>query len=214
MCVALNPRLCALSQFSQHFKLKICPFFPTVKMSANTDGLQLAVSVLLQVIILFTFLSVFFFIFVSKMEKKAFQNEMGDTITKGLGDILNESNLAGEIIEPYVPLLETLLETFQGLDEASVQRNIRVKDSAIFGIAILLSILITLVFTSWIEDEHIHFRALTIENLIIFGLVGIVEYVFFTHIAIKYIPVTPAVMRNEVINTLREELGLEPEPEP
>ena len=166
----------------------------------------LSMNVLIHVIILFSFLSLFFFKFVSKVEEDAFKSELGDMIEENVNKVILNNQDVKPRIKKILPALKKLNVLYENPDGFTLERNILVKFSAIFMILILLSIFITITTTlAFGCDKNVSIKHLIIENIIIFILIGIVEYMFFTRIAIKYIPTTPSLMINTLINTLKNQ---------
>ena len=54
--------------------------------------------------------------------------------------------------------------------------------------------------------SNLKIEEIIIENLIIFAFVGLVEYYFFTRIALKFVPVEPSFISKQFINSLKEKL--------
>lgn len=164
----------------------------------------LSMNVLIHVIILFSFLSMFFFAFVSKVEEKAFKNELGDMIEENLNKVIMNNQEVKPYLHDISPSLKKINVLYQDDDRFTLERNILVKFSAIFTVLVLLSIFITIVATlAFGCDRKVSLKHLIIENIIIFILIGMVEYMFFTRIAIKFVPTTPSLMVNTLINTLK-----------
>ena len=53
---------------------------------------------------------------------------------------------------------------------------------------------------------NLHLREIFIENIVIFAFVGLIEYLFFTQIASKYIPVTPDVAGTTILQRIDDNI--------
>ena len=96
---------------------------------------------------------------------------------------------------------------YSSYDRSTKERNILVKFSSIFVLLILLSIFITIVLTLFLGcDKRFSLKHILIENTIVFILIGIVEYMFFTKVAIKFIPTPPSLLVNTLIDTIKQQL--------
>jgi len=166
-------------------------------MNLFINNTHLILDILIHVLILFVFLSIFFFMFVSKIEKKAFKDEMGGLIEKNITTVLDtKRDTALPIINEIRPEINTVKQLYASPDRYGQEVNTMIKRSCIFVAAILLAIILTILIFS--KDGHLNIFGILRENIITFIFVGIVEYWFFTNIAIKFIPTTPSLM----INTL------------
>ena len=79
--------------------------------------------------------------------------------------------------------------------------------TAIGLIAGLFIILIVLGIYYYFRGAHIGYKKILIENLIVFSFVGIIEFLFFTKVAAKYIPVTPDILAETVLDRVKYRLG-------
>lgn len=178
-------------------------------MDANgINPLKVGLSNVIQVIILFTVLSLFFFLYVSKIEAKVFEDEIDSAVKDNITKLLAKNNVSKNNVRAMIPVLEKVQKLYEGPDSASIERNIVVKFSAFFTILFLISIIATIVISlNFGCNKSVSVKELVLENLIIFAFVGVVEYMFFTHVAIKYVPVKPSTMINTAISEFKKELA-------
>lgn len=167
-----------------------------------------SLNIVLHMMILFTFLSIFFFAYISKVEEQTFKDEIGGLLEKS---IMNAMQAHKEQITPVVhqikPALVYIQNQYSTPERVTLRTNIMIKFLAAFTVLLLLCIFITIVLTSILECKHsVPVGKLVIENVILFIFVGIVEYMFFTNIAIKYIPSPPTLLVKTIINRLKEKL--------
>jgi hypothetical protein len=162
----------------------------------------------LHVIILFTFLTIFFFIYISSLEKKSVTESLDNMINKQTGIILSSIDKTIPIPDSkwvYVnDMAEKLNKDSQGeLPSIKKHNNILLYVSAA-GISILFMILvgIYLYFTQRLHVD-IHLRHILFENTITFILIGIVEFLFFYYIASKYIPASSDVAVTTAIDRIK-----------
>ena len=165
---------------------------------------HLVLDVLVHVLILFTFLSMFFFTFVSKVEQKAFEEELGGMIEKNVTAALDSKK---ESILPYIddirPQVNTIKQLYVGPDRFGQATNKTIKISCIFVAVILISIISTIIV---VGKDKVNILGILKENVITFFFVGIVEFWFFTNIAIKFIPTTPSLMVNTLYSSINDKL--------
>ena len=166
-----------------------------------------AMNILIHVIMLFSFLSLFFFLYVSKVEEDAFKNEFGNIIETNLNEFIENNKILKPEIKDLSPWLSQVENMYSSYDRSTKERNILVKFSSIFVLLILLSIFITIVLTLFLGcDKRFSLKHILIENTIVFILIGIVEYMFFTKVAIKFIPTPPSLLVNTLIDTIKQQL--------
>ena len=80
-------------------------------------------------------------------------------------------------------------------DPSILKNNKKLVYIAIGIIVTLIIMLIMLtIYFKFYTQYHIHWGHILIENSIIFAFVGLIEYVFFTQIALNYVPTSPSDM--------------------
>lgn len=170
-----------------------------------------SLNILFHSIILFTFLSLFFFLYISKIEQQAFQDELKGLISDNLLKSLNtvpESVLA-PTLKTILPELDAVQQLYQGETKFTQERNILIKFSSTFIVLLMLALFLTIILTLKFGcDRSVkNVGFIVLENLLIFAFIGMVEYTFFTKIAIKYIPTTPSLMIQSLINAFKQQLN-------
>ena len=164
----------------------------------------------LHICILFTFLTILFFMVISKAETKATGKELTKVVQKYIPKALNYIDKSdkkifqpnGIIVWDEVDNLATKLDQkYNGSDPKIAQHNkqLLIKTIIIGGILWLVLIGLIVYFTVY-KKYDIQLKSILIDNFFIFTFVGIIEVLFFTNIAIKYIPVTSADMTNSLID--------------
>lgn len=170
---------------------------------------HVALDVMIHMVILFTFLSLFFFMYASKAATHAFQEEIGNNLEKALTQILDKNrNQVLPSINGIRPALLQWQNLYSSPQPYSIERNKLIKFSSIFIILLLLCAIISIILTARIEcGKNFDVWHIIIENAIVFIFIGIVEYWFFTNIAMKFIPTSPSLMVNTMIETVKDELN-------
>ena len=169
-----------------------------------------SLNVILHSVILLTFLSLFFFMFISHQEKSAFQHEIASLIdtylTKTL-DKIPKNKIRDELISIF-PNLDSIKKLYQSDNPFTTERNLLVKFTCGFMIILLVTILVSVIMTLSIGcDRNLKYlKFIIIENLVIFSFIGLIEYLFFTKIAINYIPTTPSLMIGTLIDEIKNQL--------
>lgn len=166
-----------------------------------------SLNVLIHVIILFTFLSALFFIYISKVEGAAFRNELGDIIENGIDKLAaNNPELIGNF-QGLEPIIDKLIPIYNKPSQYVMQHNITVKFTAVFVILILFAVILTIVLVESLDcKRNVGISRLVVENVIIFAFIGIVEFVFFTKVAIKYVPTPPSLLSKTIVDAIKRNL--------
>lgn len=162
----------------------------------------LFVSIILHVLILFFFLSVFFRMYISKLETQKFQYEINDIISNNLNNSLiqydqnNNEQLKQFINKPDNQMVLSVLNTMYSNQDAVTQNNNDwvFKFNIVLGVLILTSFIITIGIIYLSCDKCVSLMNIILENIITFIFVGIIEFLFFTQIAFKFIPIPPSLL--------------------
>lgn len=173
-----------------------------------TTRTNTSLNVIMHIIILFTFLAGLFFIYISKVEANALKNEFGDIVEKIVTKILERYPIVtAENKEEIIKLVDFAIPFYTQPSKATVERNIMVKFLSVFTILLFVSIFLSIYLTIRFEcGKDVGLLRIAVENIVIFVLVGIVEFVFFTKVAMKYIPTSPSLISQTIINTIKENL--------
>jgi hypothetical protein len=138
----------------------------------------------------------------NKIIKNAFSSEMGHIIDEIYHSISNK------IPVNQMPLdkinLSALINVFSRPDPVSnTYNNLLIKAliivNIILWIALIIIIIILKIYTKDLDLMHI-----IIENIMIFSMVGIVEFLFFKYIALKFVPVEPSFIKSKAMEILKK----------
>lgn len=167
-----------------------------------------SINVFVRVIILFTFLTAFFILFVSKLTKEMFEKEISHLIeqnTDKLVHSLDNETKQNLILFTRVMPLDKLIKKYEEPSEYVLEHNKWVQLSAIalsiIGICIL-ALVMYIVYNSCGQCAPL--KHILMENVIVFACVGVVEYLFFTKVALKFVPAPPSLLVNSLINKFKE----------
>jgi hypothetical protein len=163
-----------------------------------------SVNIIVHVIILFSFLSLFFFMYISKVESSAFKDEMGGLVEDKINNLLDENPIIIDQLQPIKSNIASIASLYESPSQTTVERNISLKFLSAFTVLSLMGILLTIILTVSLEcKESVNLPQILIENIVIFACIGMVEYMFFTRVAIKYVPVVPSTMVDTILHTLK-----------
>ena len=169
-----------------------------------------SLNIMLHSIILLTFLTVFFFVIISVQEKNALQNELEYLIKTSLIKALQKisRNELVDKIKNIIPQLDSIKKLYSTDTSFTTERNLLVKFTSVFFIILLVTILLTIIFTlvAGCDKNMKGLKFIIVENVVIFMFIGIIEYIFFTRIAIRYVPSSPSLLISVIIDKLNDQL--------
>ena len=179
----------------EHFK-----FFITNK--------EFLLNLSMHALILFSFISIFFYFYVATLTKTVFNNEIIHLIESSFSekiDKLKENKYINKLID-ILPI-EKLKKIYKNPDPVIAVRNNNLFNTILFINIFCWLIYITIVLVLQNGcDTKIDMKGMIIENLIMFIFIGIVEYLFFTRIAIKYVPVKPSFITSQLFTKIKNSL--------
>lgn len=175
----------------------------------NNNTANEIINILLHIFILFSFLTLFFFNYMSLQEKKRINEEINKLIDSetetGLKYIDDwDKQSGGHINWDNIYKIADDMEQKYKLESPEIKKidNNLMKGSIILIIIIFIIFIITSLYFIY-NKYNIDFEKIFIENFIIFTIAGIIEITFFKHIASKYIPVDASFVSNSIIDRIK-----------
>lgn len=180
----------------------------------NSFTTEFFINILIHVFIIFTFLTIFFFLYISKIQKKIMEKEIktliNDKITyiltyfdKMLGKYNKQIDLAS-----VRRIKNEICKYDPNLDKKTKKNNTMLLiNNIIFltGFALLIGIIISYNF---ICDRKVNLTKIIFINIVAFMFIGIVEFIIFSNIIIKYIPITSDTLSTTIINEIAKNITL------
>jgi hypothetical protein len=166
----------------------------------------------LHVFILFTFLIIFFFTFTAQLEKDIINSELKSFIKDNVKNTMtNIDSLDKDINQKSTIDWEKINNLAAKIDKASVTDSPSIaknnKKLLILGIVSIITIFFILTIAYIIFKFYfkldINLKKIFIENLVLFSVIGVIEYLFFTKVSVKYIPVTPDFVVLTVLDRIK-----------
>ena len=162
-------------------------------------------NMILHSLILFSFLSIFFFLYITTLTTQAFSSEvtnlMADKMQKVAAQVKTDP-VAKQLIT-HLPLPK-MVKMFQQPDKV-----VTVKNEGLLSIIIFVNVLtwLFLVLCMTIFDSGVDVTFVAIENIITFAFVGAIEFLFFKYIAFKFVPVEPSFITVQFMENLKSVLS-------
>lgn len=142
--------------------------------------------------------------------KEALDKELKALLEKNVGGMIDQldENTKSKLAT-YIKLLpvERLMKKYEKPSEYVVAHNGWVKRSAI-GVASVgvIMLIVVILLLNYSCGQKVDIVSIIKENVIVFVFVGVVEYLFFTNIAIKFIPAPPSLLVKTLIEKFKESL--------
>lgn len=161
----------------------------------------------IHTLILFIFLTILFFTYISKLTESHVNEEVEQMVRANLNPLLWELYLAdvnGDIPWTLVSQGCVLLETqYVGETKEVKQSNANLLDGVIFAIIGLFLVVVALAVYWYKAGYELGLKLLLLENAAIFMMVGMVELFFFQNVAAKYIPVLPSDVITDLLERIK-----------
>lgn len=173
------------------------------------------INITLHVLILFTFLTIFFFTFLSQVEVKNVNNVMTKLVgdqTKNTLDLIKSNSDKIPELSISKDNLSTVANNMEKSSKVPIKsisdNNKKLKKTSIIMISCIFIFLIGMIIYYKVYKKYdIGFSHILIENLIIFSFAGVIEYLFFTNVAVKYVPVTPDVATSSILDGIKDKFN-------
>jgi hypothetical protein len=161
------------------------------------------INIYVHVLFLFIILSMLFIHIISKIESDAINNELSDLVSDGIqNNYTNLDNSNKEKIKSVLDMvdLNTLSKLYDRDDKTRKINNNNVFKSIHMSLAVLAIIFILVIVLNKALCHNVPLKHIIIENLIIFTGIGIVEFMFFKYIILKYVPTKPSFMLEYIVD--------------
>lgn len=173
--------------------------------------LEIILEILLNILLMFSILSVLFVLFISKIETTAYENEINDQIQKNVNIYLDQANVSSNF--RIAKTLKLFFKENPNLDKivASETQNISKESNRWLFIVIFLTMgflfCIFLLFCFMLQfaaHNDMYLYKKISWTLLIFAFVGAVEGGFFYKVGMKYVPTPPSTLVDSIIDQLKK----------
>ena len=166
------------------------------------------INLFLHFLLLFTFLTIFFIVFISKISTNAFNGEVthltGKIVDNNIQPLKENKNF-NEVIRtiPTKQLYDLFSKEDYDVKNTNAGLIHNVISILIFSWILFIVIVVLLKYQCGV---NLHLEEIIVENLVTFAFVGAFEYYFFTKIAASYVPVAPSFISQQFIDSIKDEL--------
>ena len=177
----------------------------------DSSSAEYVLNISLHVLILFVFLSVFFFQYASKLASDSINSALGSVIDTQVDKLLDIVEEVDNMTTKYDIDWQEVDKLAKNVEESSEddlpeieKTNKQLKKIAMIMSIVLLSIFVSFyVYFRFIKGLKVSLTSVIIENLIFFSFIGVIEYLFFVKIAAKYVPVTPDFVSTTLLDRVK-----------
>ena len=180
----------------------------------NNYNINFGLDILFHVFILFTFLTIFFFSYVSSLEKQNLTELTTNIINNDTNVTMNKLNELSSKFNYNInwksldTIASNLIESSKKNIPEIEQNNEKLFNLSIIIFSVLFIFIILLIlYLKFFTSFDIHLRHILITNLIIFSITGLVEYIFFAYVASKYTPIMPDTISNTILDRLKTNIN-------
>ncbi len=158
---------------------------------------KLALNIFLHSVILFIFLSLFYMYYISELTSIHLNNELVSIMK----DNIKNSNY--KILNSYY--YDYYKNMYVDEDISKKEINERVFNLIYLILGILITLLVLFIIYLLGTESLVMMDVLSIffENILTFMCIGGIEYMFFTNVASKYIPVKPSFVYNTLLSKIK-----------
>lgn len=177
-------------------------------------NIDFIVNILIHMFIILSVLTLLFWNVISKKETSIITNEFVNNINNGfesLDETLNpyQKDRITKVVNNIRPGLNIFKKYFSKPDKTFVAKNKCLKDSnfrlLIMFIILILTVCIIYHFSA---KSDVHIFTILKENLIIFAIIGIFEYIFFKNIADYFIPIKPSYLSEMIHKQIHKRFSI------
>lgn len=174
----------------------------------KTETLNFSINVLVHVIFLFTVLSVLFVFVITKISTKTINEELSGLIEKSMESNIKISDEIKQNISEHFGgnVIRKIAKMYDGEDKTRKYNNKLVISSITTTIITLGFVLLFAILTTKYLCYKIPLKHILIENVIIFSCIAVVEFIFFKYIILKYIPVKPSYIQQQLLESIDNKL--------
>lgn len=174
---------------------------------SKQNTVNFSVNILTHCTFLLAIICSVFFLFTEKIMSNAINNQIKDLAVDSLDKFYTELPPENQrVIQLGLQhaQLETVLSIYETPSEERFINNTWIEKLIYIIVGLLVFVVIVAILISKAHCGNISVIEILSENIVIFMFVGVVEFLFFTKIIIKYIPAYPSTLTNIFVDKLKE----------
>lgn len=173
--------------------------------------LSFFINLLCHVFILLTFLTMFFFKYITGLTESHVDSEMQSLVQDQTDQFLTfiDNQDTQHIIrwDMVSQVADRLIDESKNNLSFITENNKNLYDDSICALFIIALVIVGLVAYFVFRGVNLRLKFIFMENLVIFAFVGMIEIYFFMNIASKYIPVLPDDAMKDAFSRIKQRLS-------
>lgn len=179
--------------------------------SSINNNVVFGLDITIHILILFSIISMFFVFYVSKVETTQLNGHIVDNINSGLNTLLlsqDQESLKELKMIGQTPTMKKIIESYNQPDNLSKINNEWLFKTIFMtnGFLLCFTLGITVLLLKQC-NSCINIKDILLTNFLTFILIGGVEYMFFTHVGMKYVPSKPSEIVDTFFSTSKKLLN-------
>ena len=169
--------------------------------------LNFGVNVFVQILFLFTILTALFTQIITNLSSEHINSELSELINHSVDSQIDKlSPIQKKLILSKLKEngVDKLSKMYDQEDKTRKYNNYFVFTSLKFTLILLIAILIIIVVVTRLLCYKLPMKHILIENVIIFTGIGIIEFMFFKYIILKFIPIEPSFITQYLLKTVKQ----------
>lgn len=184
-------------------------------MTKKCTKIDITFGAIVNILIVISFLSAFFIIYASKLEREILREKLGIIINTNMKSFLDKTNIDSggdlkKILVTAKPILDKIVSE-TSVDSKSTQIfNEAVEILAYIMIGIIILVILVILITMYMTMGKIclNIKNIFIESLITFIFIGLIEFLFFFYIARYYVPISASSVMEIIISEIKKSQNL------
>ena len=176
-------------------------------------NINFGLDILLHVFILYTFLTIFFFTYITNYEKTNIDNVTNNLINSNVSTILDNVKNATDKYNYKLDwkkldsIALDLIENSKNEDPQVANNNKDLFRFSIITVSIFFVLIVGIfIYFKFFSDYEVDITHILITNSIVFLITGLIEFLFFMYIATKYIPESPDKISNTLLDRIKQDI--------
>lgn len=185
--------------------------FHLPQLKRFSKPLSFSINLLCHVFILLTFLTMFFFKYITGLTESHIDVEMQSLVQEQADQLLNfidkkdtQQIIRWDIIGDYA---DKLIKKSKNNLSFITENNKNLYDDSMCALFMMGLVIVILVAYFVFRGVNLRLKFILMENFVIFAFVGMIEIYFFMNIASKYIPVFPDDAIKSAFSRIKEKLA-------
>lgn len=166
-----------------------------------------AVNIILQVSFIFTFLTLFFFAYVQRVEKDEFESQLDYVVDYIMQDVkIPDKYLTVESVSGMAGVIEAIKQhtLLSSSDSGVIANNKKIKMTALTTLSIFIGVTIFILLALFMVNICIPIGYHIQEAMMSILFIGLTEFAFLSFIASKYISANPVTIKTKITGKIKE----------